>query len=103
MSLKAKLLKIFGTSEQNRIKGTEWLIRSNRGYLILQSKNDECGEKHIQGAVLCERQLIGMDGNFHINYWTDNVSYLNQRSVRLRAKDKSNVSIVQAKYNIQHT
>ena len=45
--------------------------------------------------------LIGMDGNFHINYWTDNVSYLNQRSVRLRTKANSNVSIVQAKYDIQ--
>ena len=42
-----------------------------------------------------------MDGNFHINYWTDNVSYLNQRSVRLRVKNGSNVSIVQAKYDIQ--
>ena len=27
--------------------------------------------------------LIGMDGNFHMNYWNDDVSYLNQRSVRL--------------------
>ena len=45
--------------------------------------------------------LIGMDGNFHMNYWSDNISYLNQRSVRLRAKDDSNVSIVQAKFDIQ--
>ena len=44
--------------------------------------------------------LIGMDGNFHMNYWTDNVSFLNQRSVRLRAKANSAVSIVQAKYDI---
>ena len=44
--------------------------------------------------------LIGMDGNFHMNYWNDNVSYLNQRSVRLRAKSKSAVSIMQAKYDI---
>lgn len=42
-----------------------------------------------------------MDGNFHINYWADNVSYLNQRTVRIRAKNNSNVSIVQAKYDIQ--
>ena len=42
-----------------------------------------------------------MDGNFHINYWTDNKSYLNQRSVRLRASKSSNVSIVQVKYDIQ--
>lgn len=44
--------------------------------------------------------LIGMDGNFHMNYWADDVSYLNQRSVRLRAKKDSTVSIVQAKYDI---
>ena len=44
--------------------------------------------------------LIGMDGNFHMNYWNDNVSYLNQRSVRLRAKPNSTVSILQARYDI---
>ena len=45
--------------------------------------------------------LIGMDGNFHMNYWVDNVSYLNQRSVRLRAKKNSTVSIMQAKFDIE--
>ena len=44
--------------------------------------------------------LIGMDGNFHMNYWNDDVSYLNQRSVRLRAKENSTVSIMQAQYDI---
>ena len=44
--------------------------------------------------------IIGMDGNFHMNYWTDNVSFLNQRSVRLRAKKNSTVSIMQAKFDI---
>ena len=44
--------------------------------------------------------LIGMDGNFHMNYWTDNVSFLNQRSVRLRTKENSTVSTMQAKYDI---
>ena len=44
--------------------------------------------------------LIGMDGNFHMNYWNDNISYLNQRIVRLRAKSNSTVSILQAKYDI---
>ena len=45
--------------------------------------------------------LIGMDGNFHMNYWIDNIAYLNQRSVRLRSKHNSNVSIVQARYDIE--
>ena len=44
--------------------------------------------------------LVGMDGNFHMNYWNDDVSYLNQRSVRLRAKGNSTVSIMQARYDI---
>ena len=59
--------------------------------------------EEVEERYLLQKQdlLIGMDGNFHINYWTDNVSYLNQRSVRLRAKNNSNVSIVQAKYDIQ--
>lgn len=35
-----------------------------------------------------------------MNYWNDNVSYLNQRSVRLRAKSNSTVSIMQTKYDI---
>ena len=45
--------------------------------------------------------VIGMDGNFHINYWSDDISYLNQRSVRLRALNDSNVSIIQARLGIE--
>ena len=44
--------------------------------------------------------LVGMDGNFHMNYWIDNAAYLNQRSVRLRATERSTVSVVQARYDI---
>ena len=40
--------------------------------------------------------LIGMDGNFHLNFWDKNGSYLNQRSVRIRAKENSNISVFQA-------
>ena len=42
-----------------------------------------------------------MDGNFHINYWSDDISYLNQRSVRLRALNDSNVSKIQARLDIE--
>ena len=45
--------------------------------------------------------VIGMDGNYHINYWSDDISYLNQRSVRLRALNNSNVSIIQARLDIE--
>ncbi|MFK2090475.1 restriction endonuclease subunit S [Bacteroides fragilis] len=70
---------------------------------ILDNSVSAYTTEEVSERYLLQKQdlLIGMDGNFHINYWTDNVSYLNQRSVRLRAKDSSNVSIVQAKYDIQ--
>ena len=59
--------------------------------------------EEVEEKYLLKKQdlLVGMDGNFHMNYWTDNKSYLNQRSVRLRASKNSNVSIVQVKYEIQ--
>ena len=59
--------------------------------------NEDTDEKYrLNEADL----LIGMDGNFHMNYWIDNVAYLNQRSVRLRAKSDSTVSIVQTRFDI---
>ena len=70
---------------------------------ILDNSISAYTTEDVEGRYLLKKQdlLIGMDGNFHINYWADNVSYLNQRTVRLRAKNNSNVSIVQAKYDIQ--
>lgn len=70
---------------------------------ILDNSVSAYTTEEVDERYLLQKQdlLIGMDGNFHMNYWTDNISYLNQRSVRLRAKNSSNVSIVQAKYDIQ--
>jgi type I restriction enzyme S subunit len=39
--------------------------------------------------------VVGMDGNFHMNLWGDNISYLNQRCVRFRAKSNSPISAIQ--------
>lgn len=44
--------------------------------------------------------LVGMDGNFHINYWDKNNCYLNQRCLRIRAK-KNSISEIQVKYLIE--
>ena len=70
---------------------------------ILDNSISAYTTEEVEERYLLQKQdlLIGMDGNFHINYWTDNVSYLNKRIVSLRAKNNSNVSIVQAKYDIQ--
>ena len=69
---------------------------------ILENSVSAYSEEEVDEKYKLQKQdlLIGMDGNFHMNYWNDNVSYLNQRSVRLRAKSKSTVSIMQAKYDI---
>lgn len=44
--------------------------------------------------------IIGMDGNFHINLWCDNSSYLNQRCVRIRAIDDNPIAIMQVRYEV---
>ena len=44
--------------------------------------------------------LIGMDGNFHINFWDKNGAYLNQRSVRIRSKQTYNISNFQAYFEL---
>ena len=69
---------------------------------ILENSVSAYSEEVVDEKYKLQKQdlLVGMDGNFHMNYWNDNVSYLNQRSVRLRAKSKSTVSIMQAKYDI---
>jgi type I restriction enzyme S subunit len=45
--------------------------------------------------------LIGMDGNFHLNFWDKEGAYLNQRSVRIRPRANSNVSNFQAYFELQ--
>ena len=45
--------------------------------------------------------LIGMDGNFHMNYWNDNKSYLNQRCVRIRPFPDSIISSTQILYDLK--
>ncbi|SHL70246.1 type I restriction enzyme, S subunit [Xylanibacter ruminicola] len=45
--------------------------------------------------------VIGMDGNFHMNYWHDNRSYLNQRCVRIRTKAGSVISSTQIFYELK--
>ena len=44
--------------------------------------------------------LIGMDGNFHLNFWDKDGCYLNQRSVRIRSKVDSEVSNFQAIFEL---
>jgi len=44
--------------------------------------------------------LVGMDGNFHINYWNKENCYLNQRCLRIRSNDDS-ISEIQARYSIE--
>lgn len=45
--------------------------------------------------------LIGMDGNFHINFWDKENCWLNQRSLRIRGNINSTVSTYQAYLDIK--
>ena len=44
--------------------------------------------------------VIGMDGNFHMNFWDKDGSYLNQRSVRIRPRADSSISSFQAYFEL---
>lgn len=44
--------------------------------------------------------LIGMDGNFHMNFWDKDGAYLNQRCVRLRAPKSSRISNFQIYFEL---
>jgi type I restriction enzyme S subunit len=45
--------------------------------------------------------IIGMDGNFHLNFWYKTGAYLNQRSVRIRSIKDSNISSLQAYFELR--
>ena len=45
--------------------------------------------------------LVGMGGNFHMNFWHDNIAYLNQRCVRLRPHSDSTISSIQILHSIK--
>lgn len=45
--------------------------------------------------------VIGMDGNFHMNFWHNSYCYLNQRCVRFREKKEYPVSTMQMYYDIK--
>ena len=44
--------------------------------------------------------IVGMDGNFHMNYWTKENCYLNQRCLRIRSTETS-ISEIQARYQTE--
>lgn len=44
--------------------------------------------------------VVGMDGNFHMNIWSDDTAYLNQRCVRLRHIEGCPISTLQVLHEI---
>ena len=68
------------------------------------SFNFHTGHKEYRGDKLKLNKndvLVGMDGNFHMNFWHDNIAYLNQRCVRLRAHSDSTISSIQILHSIK--
>lgn len=55
---------------------------------------------HDKYKLNCKDLLIGMDGNFHLNFWDKDGAYLNQRSVRIRSRVNSEVSNFQALFEL---
>lgn len=58
---------------------------------------EEVDEKYM---LIQNDLLIGMDGNFHLNFWDKTGAYLNQRNVRIRSRINSEVSNFQAYFEL---
>lgn len=81
---------------------TEFFNEEEKGYPIIRIRdiNDNTTsnystERDVDEKYRLEAEdvLIGMDGNFHINYWSKDHCYLNQRVVRIRRKDLANMYV----------
>lgn len=72
-------------------------IRDIQDCSISNYSTEEVDEKYrlLEGDL-----LIGMDGNFHLNYWDKEGAYLNQRCLRIRKRGNS-ISNIQTKYSIE--
>lgn len=55
---------------------------------------------HDKYMLYSKDLLIGMDGNFHLNFWDKDGAYLNQRSVRIRSRANYEVSNLQALFEL---
>lgn len=77
----------FSTDDFNEDKIGKPVIRIRdilQNSISTYSSQDNVDEKYklLEGDL-----LVGMDGNFHLNFWTKSNCYLNQRVVRIREKD----------------
>lgn len=59
---------------------------------------EEVDDKYM---LLKNDLIIGMDGNFHVNFWYKTGAYLNQRSVRIRSLKDSNISNLQTYFELR--
>lgn len=61
--------------------------------ILNNSVSNYSNQENIDLKYLIEKGdiLVGMDGNFHINYWSKNNCYLNQRVVMIKEKALPNI------------
>ena len=77
----------FSTSNFNEEKLGKPVIRIRdilENSISTYSSQDNIEEKY---KLLSEDLLVGMDGNFHLKFWSKTDCYLNQRVVRIRKKN----------------
>jgi len=69
---------------------------------ILENSISAYSKEDVHDKYILHRKdlLIGMDGNFHMNFWDKDGAYLNQRSVRIRSRNDSEVSNFQAIFEL---
>lgn len=81
---------------------TEFFNEENIGFPVIRirdilnnSISNFSTQEQIDEKYLIEKGdiLVGMDGNFHVNYWSKESCYLNQRVVMIKEKEIPNIYI----------
>ena len=87
---------------------TELFVESEAGYPVVRIRDILDGTTSafttevpdVKYQILKGDVIVGMDGNFHMNFWHVDTTFLNQRCVRLRAKNNSAISAMQIYFDI---
>jgi type I restriction enzyme S subunit len=70
---------------------------------ILNNSTSCFSTENVSEKYLLQKEdlVIGMDGNFHINFWAKEGCWLNQRCLRIRRHSTSSISIFQTFFDIK--
>lgn len=88
---------------------TDLFVESETGYPVVRIRDILDGTTSAYTTEVPDAKyqilrgdvIVGMDGNFHMNFWHTDTTFLNQRCVRLRAQSNSRIAAMQVYFDIK--